>query len=125
MFPIPWNKAYRKKDGTLVTMEDIAGGGGGGGGGSLSFKIKEVEIPVYSNTGRTYYKVFEPDEGYVPLCASYEYTGSTTNVPPIFSSVATRQPSNDAPIEWVVALLSYDGAINTGGGIAYVLEVEI
>lgn len=29
MFPIPWNRAFRKKDGTLVNMEDIAGGGGG------------------------------------------------------------------------------------------------
>ena len=29
MFPIPWNKAFRKKDGTLVNMEDISGGGGG------------------------------------------------------------------------------------------------
>lgn len=28
MFPIPWNKAFRKKDGTLVNMEDIGGGGG-------------------------------------------------------------------------------------------------
>jgi len=30
MFPIPWNRAFRKKDGTLVNMEDIAGGGSGG-----------------------------------------------------------------------------------------------
>ena len=29
MFPIPWNKAFRKKDGTLVNMEDMGGGGGG------------------------------------------------------------------------------------------------
>lgn len=29
MFPISWNKAFRKKDGTLVNMEDIGGGGGG------------------------------------------------------------------------------------------------
>lgn len=27
MFPIPWNRAFRKKDGTLVNMEDLAGGG--------------------------------------------------------------------------------------------------
>lgn len=26
MFPIPWNRAFRKKDGTLVNMEDIGGG---------------------------------------------------------------------------------------------------
>ena len=37
MFPIPWNKAYRKKDGTLVNMEDVTGGGGGGS-----------ELPDYS-----------------------------------------------------------------------------
>lgn len=29
MFPIPWNKAYRKKDGTLVNIDDAMGGGGG------------------------------------------------------------------------------------------------
>ena len=28
MFPIPWNKAFRKKDGTLVNMADAMGGGG-------------------------------------------------------------------------------------------------
>lgn len=28
MFPIPWNKAYRKKDGTLVNIDDAMGGGG-------------------------------------------------------------------------------------------------
>lgn len=30
MFPIPWNKAFRKKDGTIVNMEDAMSGGGGG-----------------------------------------------------------------------------------------------
>ena len=31
MFPIPWNKEYRKKDGTLVNIDDAMSGGGGGG----------------------------------------------------------------------------------------------
>ena len=26
MFPIPWNKAYRKKDGSLVNIDDAMGG---------------------------------------------------------------------------------------------------
>ena len=30
MFPIPWNKEYRKKDGTLVNIADAMSGGGGG-----------------------------------------------------------------------------------------------
>lgn len=30
MFPIPWNKEYRKKDGTLVKISDAISGGGGG-----------------------------------------------------------------------------------------------
>lgn len=30
MFPIPWNKAYRNKDGSLSTIDDAIGGGGGG-----------------------------------------------------------------------------------------------
>lgn len=28
MFPIPWNKSFRKKDGTLVNMEDLGDSGG-------------------------------------------------------------------------------------------------
>lgn len=28
MFPIPWNKAYRKKDGSVVNIEEVTGGGG-------------------------------------------------------------------------------------------------
>lgn len=36
MFPISWNNLFRKKDGSLVNMEDaMSGGGGGGGGGSI------------------------------------------------------------------------------------------
>ena len=29
MFPIRWNDIFRKKDGTLGTMENLGGGGGG------------------------------------------------------------------------------------------------
>ena len=36
MRPIPWNKAFRKRDGSLVNMEDIGGGGG------------SSELPEYS-----------------------------------------------------------------------------
>lgn len=32
MFPINWNDVFRKKDGTLTTMESLGEGGGGGGG---------------------------------------------------------------------------------------------
>lgn len=31
MFPLPWNKAYRKKDGSLTTIDDVIQNGGGGG----------------------------------------------------------------------------------------------
>ena len=37
MFPIPWNRAFRKKDGTLVNISDAMSGGGG-----------ESELPDYS-----------------------------------------------------------------------------
>lgn len=37
MFPINWNDVFRKKDGTLGTMEDLGGGGGGS------------ELPAYSS----------------------------------------------------------------------------
>lgn len=30
MFPIPWNKAFRKEDGTVVNIADAISGGGGG-----------------------------------------------------------------------------------------------
>ena len=29
MFPIPWNKAYRDKDGSIKNISDMGGGGGG------------------------------------------------------------------------------------------------
>ena len=31
MFPIPWNKLFRKKDGSIVTIDDAISSGGGGG----------------------------------------------------------------------------------------------
>lgn len=34
MFPINWNDAFRKKDGTMTTIGDVIASGGGGGGGS-------------------------------------------------------------------------------------------
>lgn len=37
MFPTNWNDPYRKKDGTLVNMEELGDGGGGGS-----------ELPDYS-----------------------------------------------------------------------------
>lgn len=37
MFPIPWNEAYRKKDGTLVNIDDAIDGGSG-----------SSDIPEYS-----------------------------------------------------------------------------
>lgn len=30
MRPVPWNKAYRSKNGNLMNIEDAMGGGGGG-----------------------------------------------------------------------------------------------
>lgn len=30
MRPVPWNKAYRGKNGNLMNIEDAMGGGGGG-----------------------------------------------------------------------------------------------
>lgn len=33
MFPLPWNFPFRKKDGTVVNVEDAMSGGGGGGSG--------------------------------------------------------------------------------------------
>ncbi len=31
MFPLRWNFPFRKKDGSMVNLEDAMGGGGGGG----------------------------------------------------------------------------------------------
>lgn len=30
MFPIPWNKLFRKKDGSITTLDDAISSGGGG-----------------------------------------------------------------------------------------------
>lgn len=39
MFPIPWNRLFRKKDGSLVNIEEAMSGGGGGGGASGGVQI--------------------------------------------------------------------------------------
>lgn len=52
MFPLPWNKAYRKKDGSLTTIDDAIQNGGGGGGSS--------ELPDYDSSDAG--KVLSVDE---------------------------------------------------------------
>lgn len=62
MFPINWNDSFRKKDGTLVNMEDM----GGGGGGSSFTPDYENEILVIGTVGDWKY--------FIPM--SKEYVGS-------------------------------------------------
>lgn len=47
MFPINWNDAFRKKDGTLGTMEDS--GGSGGGSFTPDYENEVLEIGVHNN----------------------------------------------------------------------------
>lgn len=54
MFPLPWNKAYRKKDGTLVTVDEaISEGGGGGGGYTLPTASAETKGGIKVGSGLT------------------------------------------------------------------------
>lgn len=48
MFPINWNDVFRKKDGTLGTMEEL-GGGGGGGSFTPDYENDILEIGVHGN----------------------------------------------------------------------------
>ncbi len=52
MFPINWNDAFRKKDGTLVNMEDM---GGGGGGGSFTPDYENEELIIGTVDDWQYY----------------------------------------------------------------------
>lgn len=71
MFPIPWNKAYRKKDGTLVNMEDLSEGGGGGGSFTPDYENEILEIGTVDN-----WKYYIPmSKRYVgPGISGYEIT---------------------------------------------------
>lgn len=63
MRPIPWNKAFRKKDGTLVNMEDM---GGGGGGGSFTPDYENEKLIIGEH---------EDWEYYVPMLKVYVGSG--------------------------------------------------
>ena len=68
MFPIPWNKTFRKKDGTLVNMEDMGGGSSGGGG--LSYIDYSIEGGI-SAGGTFYTQLTNLPSGKVPVSAAY------------------------------------------------------
>ena len=64
MFPINWNDAFRKKDGTLVNMEDMGGGGGGGGSFTPDYENEILIIGEY-----------EDWEYYIPMSKRYAGDG--------------------------------------------------
>lgn len=53
MFPIPWNRAFRKKDGTIVDIADAMSGGGGGGSYTPDYDHDILVIGIHE--GYNYY----------------------------------------------------------------------
>lgn len=51
MFPIPWNFPFKKKDGTLTTVDDAISAGGGGGGYTLPTASAETKGGVKIGSG--------------------------------------------------------------------------
>lgn len=53
MFPIPWNFPFKKKDGTLTTVDDAISAGGGGGSYTLPTASAETKGGVKIGSGLT------------------------------------------------------------------------
>lgn len=66
MFPIPWNKLFRKKDGSITTLDDAISSGGGGGG-ALSYVEYTLNSQIQGD-GSTYYE-FNAPTGKTPVSA--------------------------------------------------------
>ena len=107
MFPIPWNKAYRKKDGTLVNIDDAMGGGGG-----------SSDIPEYSSA----------DAGKVLMVTDDDELAWNDNVPNygVYSDsvigYGVFKPSDD---KYVVGVFHGDvlsSATRTFGNVTYDLS---
>lgn len=93
MFPIRWNEAFRKKDGTLGTMEEA----GGGGGGSFTPDY-ENEVLNIGTVGNWAY--------YIPM--SKIYLGPTTSGYEIESKSISQY---DASLDIFSILVNNDGEI--------------
>ena len=150
MFPLRWNFPFRKKDGSMVNLEDAVSGEGyelpiagenilGGvkigdgvnidangkisvSGGGLDMKVKSVTVPQSSSSEHTAYLDFTPDEGYTPIAVSYEYSGGSPNSPYTIVSVAKRTYLSN-PV-WSVIFLCYSSTINISGAV-HILEVKL
>lgn len=93
MFPIPWNKAYRKKDGSLVNIDDAMGG--------------DYSLPTASSNTKGGIKVGSG------LSINNEVLSADAQVPAHTSSEAGKvlTVANDGTLEWDVG--------GAGGGDCY------
>lgn len=82
MFPIPWNKAYRDKDGSIKNISDM---GGGGGGSSL---------PPYSaaDAGKVLGVTSEGTLAWVEVSGGARFVNTNTDVvPTVFPNVIVTE----------------------------------
>lgn len=84
MFPIPWNKAFRKKNGSISTIGAEIGAGGGGGGGEHTLYRHDIVIAngmtiVLTCTIISNSEVAFTLSSLAAYLASKGYDGSTSN----------------------------------------------
>lgn len=100
MFPIPWNKMYRKKDGTLTKIGDVIASGGGG-----------------SSVDGVYVGEDEPDEDLGEDGNYYLQIDVSGNIPLVTN---TFKKIND---NWVNSLIRYNIKTHSTGGSDASLDI--
>lgn len=122
MFPIPWNRLFRKKDGTLVNMEDMGGSSGGSG---LSY----IDYPVnagISSGGTTYKQLTNLPSGKVPVSAAYmsDKDSSEYNT---YLQCTIQYTDNFGVRTWMVLIKSAatGGTVNLSGNIRVFVTDEV
>lgn len=105
MFPIRWNKAFRKKDGSITTIgAEIDAGGGGGGGGSFTpdYENERLIIGVHDN-----YNYFIPMEKEYVGPGSFGYEIETDTTGSSDASISVYQVIYESGVETEKYLLKH------------------
>lgn len=81
MFPLRWNFPFRKKDGSMVNLEDAMGGGGGGG------------LPSYTSAdaGKVLGVTDQGTLAWVTVSGSNNYSRVASNVPLVSPTVSGEE----------------------------------
>lgn len=81
MFPLRWNFPFRKKDGSMVNLEDAMEGGGGG------------SLPSYTveDAGKVLGVTDEGTLAWVTVSGSNSYSRVTSNIPLVSPTVSGEE----------------------------------